>query len=247
MINQVIISLTMRQLLGRRRTLLLLLGAGLPLLVAVMFRLFADDDVDPQRFMARNVLDSILITFILAFVALIMGTAALGADIEDGTAVYLFARPIPRSTIVISKLIPAWIISAAVTALTALISGYVGLWGESAANIPIAFAVACVVGSLLYCAVFLALSIYTSRALIIGLIYVFVWEALLTNLLPGTRLLSIREYTRALADVMSSTSAREWEARLDGPQALVLMLVVGVLAVVLAIRRLQRWEIGETG
>lgn len=245
--NPVILSLTMRQLLGKKRTLLLILGAALPILVAVLFRLFADDDVDPQRFIARGVLDRLTITFILAFVSLIMGTAALGADIEDGTAVYLFARPIPRSSIIISKLIPAWIISAAVTAGSALIAGYIGLWGEATANIPIAFAVATIVGSLLYCAVFLALSIYTSRALIVGLIYVFVWEALITNLLPGTRLFSIREYTRALADMMSTTRASEWEARLDGPQALVLMVIVGVLAVVLAIRRLQRWEIGETG
>lgn len=245
--NSVILSLTMRQLLGKRRTLLLILGAALPIVVAVFFRLFADDDIDPQQFVARGVLDQLTVTFILAFVALIMGTAALGADIEDGTAVYLFARPIPRSTIIISKLIPAWLISAGVTAGSALISGYVGLWGEPTANLPIAFAVATIFGSLLYCAVFLALSIYTSRALIVGLIYVFVWEALLTNLLPGTRLFSIREYTRALADVMSSTRASEWQARLDGPEAIVLMAVVGVLAVFLATRRLQRWEIGEAG
>lgn len=237
----------MRQLLGKRRTLLLLVGACLPVVVAILFRLFSDETADPQEFIAAGVLDGLTVTFILAFVALVMGTAALGADIEDGTAVYLFARPIPRSQIIISKLIPAWIISAAVTATSALLAGFIGLWGEPMANLPIAFAVATIAGSLLYCAVFLCLSIYTSRALIIGLIYVFVWEALLTNFLPGTRLFSIREYTRALADVMSSTSSSDWEARLGGPQAVVLMVIVGALAVFLAIKRLQRWEIGETG
>lgn len=245
--NRVILSLTIRQLLGRRRTLLLVAFAFLPVLVAIIYRLAGDSDIDPQRFVARAVLDQLAVTAVLPFVALVMGTAALGSDIEDGTAVYLFARPIPRSTIILSKLLPAWIVSATVTAASVLLASVIGLWGEPMANLPVAFAVATILGSLLYCAVFLALSIYTGRALIIGLIYVFVWEGLLTNLLPGTRLFSVREYTRAIADVMSSTSAREWQARLDGPEALVLMVIVGVLAVFLAIRRLERWEIGETG
>ena len=245
--NPVIISLTVRQLLGRRRTLLLVAFSCLPLLIAVIFQLAGNSDTDAQSFVAKHILDQIGIAAVLPFVALVMGTAALGAEIEDGTAVYLLARPIPRYEIVISKLLPAWIISAALVAASMFISGVVGLWGEPMKEIPLAFAIATIAGSLLYTAVFLALSIYTGRALIIGLIYVFVWEGLLTNLLPGTRLFSIREYTRALADAMSSTSAAEWEARLGGVQALILMVAVGTIAIILAIRRLQRWEIGETG
>lgn len=245
--NTVIFSLSMRQLLGKKRTLLLVAFASLPVLLAVIFRLVNPDDADPQKFAAAQILDNLGVGAVLPFIALVMGTATLGSDIDDGTAVYILAKPIPRWHIVVSKLLPAWIISAAIVAVSMAISSLIVLWGRDSAGLPFAFAVAAIIGSLLYCAVFLALSIYTSRALISGMVYVFVWEALITNFLPGTRLLSIREYTRSLADAMSSTSKSEWEARLDPGQALVLVLIVGGLAIYLAITRLKNWEIGESG
>lgn len=245
--NQVIVSLTMRQLLGKKRTLLLVGFAALPVLLAIIFRLVNPEDADPQKFAASQILDNLGVGAVLPFIALVMGTATLGSDIDDGTAVYILAKPIPRWHIVVSKLLPAWIISALIVAVSMAISSGIVLWGRDTEGLPFAFAAAAIIGALLYCAVFLTLSIYTSRALISGLVYVFVWEALITNFLPGTRLFSIREYTRSLADAMSSTSASEWEARIDPLVALLLIGVVGVLALVLAIQRLQDWEIGEGG
>lgn len=245
--NAVIFSLTMRQLLGKRRTLLLAGFAALPVLLAVVFRLFAGDDADPQRFAARQILDVLCVGAVLPFIALVMGTASLGSEIEDGTAVYILAKPIPRWEIVVSKLLPAWIISAAICVLSMVISSLIVLWGREMDGLPLAFATAGIIGSLLYCSIFLTLSIYTSRALITGMVYVFVWEALITNFLPGTRLFSVREYTRSIADSLSTVSSRDWAARLDGTEAAVLIVIVGVLALYLGITRLQRWEIGESG
>ncbi len=244
--NTVIFSVTMRQLLGKRRTLLLVGFAALPILLAIIFRLVNPEDADPQRFAAAQILDRLGVGAVLPFIALVMGTAALGSDIEDGTAVYILAKPIPRWHIIVSKLLPAWIVSGAISAASMAISSGIVLWGRDTEGLPFAFAVAAIIGALLYCAVFLALSVFTSRALISGMVYVFVWEALITNFLPGTRLLSIREYTRSIADALSSTSANDWEARLGGGQALVLVVIVGVAAFYLAVSRLRRWEIGES-
>ena len=47
--------------------------------------------------------------------------------------------------------------------------------------------------------VFTALGAPTSRALIIGLVYVLLWEGVLAGLLEGTRFLSIRQATLGLA------------------------------------------------
>ena len=62
-------------------------------------------------------------------------------------------------------------------------------------------------GALEYTAVFLALSLVTSRALIIGLAYVVVWEGVVAGLFAGTRILSIRQHALAVAD------ARRWRGR----------------------------------
>ena len=46
---------------------------------------------------------------------------------------------------------------------------------------------AAAIGSLLYCTVFVALSLITARALVFGLAYVLIWEGLLAGLFRGTR------------------------------------------------------------
>ena len=45
-------------------------------------------------------LDTLVVRTVMPLVALIVGTAALGSEIEDGTAVYLMVKPIARWRIV---------------------------------------------------------------------------------------------------------------------------------------------------
>ena len=96
----------------------------------------------------------------LPLVALVFGTAAIGSELEDGTAVYLLAKPMPRWAVVLAKLVAAGGLTAALIAPAALVTGLVlaGDQGDGA-GIAVAYAVASVVGSFLYAAVFLALSI----------------------------------------------------------------------------------------
>ena len=46
---------------------------------------------------------------------------------------------------------------------------------------------------------FMALSVFTSRALLLGLAYTLIWEGVLSGLLEGTQFLSIRQATLGLA------------------------------------------------
>ena len=85
-----ITAVTLRGLLGRRRTLLMLLLVGLPVLVALLGRI-AEGSLEVDR-----ILDPLGIRTILPLVALVFGTAALGSELEDGTAVFLIIKPIPR-------------------------------------------------------------------------------------------------------------------------------------------------------
>jgi ABC-2 type transport system permease protein len=106
-----------------------------------------------------------------------------------------------------------------------------------------ALAAAVAVGGFLYCALFVALSLTTRRALVAGLAYVVIWEGLLANSFGGSRALSIRQYTQAFANGM--TEARVIDSRLDAGTAAMMGAVVAVLATLFAIRRLRRYEIGE--
>src|SRR5262245_22926528 len=223
--TRIVVGLTLRQLLGRGRTLALALVALPPLGLALVYRL-GSSDAEPSDWVARVLLAGFVETTLLPLTALIFGTAALGAEIEDGTAVYLLAKPIPRRTIVLGKLLAAWVVSAVTTLVSALVAGVIAFGGAGDSGILLGFGVAIVLGSLVYSALFLALSIVTSRALIAGLVYVFVWEGVVNGLFEGTRILSVRHYTLAVADIVVDVAPSTFDAKLAPGPALVLMAIV---------------------
>ena len=240
----IIAVLTLRQLLGRGRTILLALVALLPILLAVAYRV-GSEDTDQQQWVAEVLLDGLAVTLLLPLLALVYATAALGAEIEDGTAVYVLAKPVSRARIIVGKLLAAWALTAVTVLVSAVASSIVGLQGTSGGGLLVGFPIALVVGSLVYCSLFLTLSVFTSRALIAGLVYIFIWEGLINGLFTGTRLLSVRHYTLAVADLFVDLP-RSFDAKLGPVPAVALIIAVVGGSVWLGARRLQRFEIGES-
>jgi ABC-2 type transport system permease protein len=216
--------------------------AALPVIVAVAFRI-GEPDVDRDEWVANVLLKGLIVTAVLPLCTLIFGTTALGSEIEDGTAVYLLAKPVPRYGVIGAKLGAAWFVSVVLVSLSTAVAAAIALAGTGGAAILLGFTVATALGCFAYSCVFVLLSVVTSRALIGGLIYVFLWEGVVTELFSGTRILSIRQYTLGVADLIANTSQRTFEADLGGVAALVLMAVTSLAAVALAIRRLDRFEI----
>jgi ABC-2 type transport system permease protein len=244
-VTRLLVGLTARQLLGRGRTIMMILLALLPILVAVAYRL-GSEDTDPQEWAATVLLEGLVVTTLLPLAAVVYGTAVLGSEIEDGTAVYLLSKPVSRARIVLAKLLTSWAVTTVTVLVSALAAGAIALAGEPGDGILLGFGVALVLGSLVYSALFVMLSVVTSRALIVGLVYVFIWEGLVNGLFAGTRLLSVRHYTLGVADLFVDAPDDVFEAKLGSVTALVLMAVVGVLTTWYATRRLSRFEIGET-
>ncbi|HEY5476378.1 MAG TPA: ABC transporter permease subunit [Tepidiformaceae bacterium] len=243
--NTTIFVLTIRQLLGRRRAFLMAAFGLLPIGAAVIFRMSAPN-VDAQRWTVVVLLNGLVVTTLLPLVALVFGTSAMGGEIEDGTAVYLLSKPVPRWQVVIAKLLAAWLATSLLVGLSTVISGIIAMNGAPQDGIVIGFAIAMMLGALVYTAIFVLLSIVTSRALIAGLIYVFFWESVVTSIFSGTKIFSVRQYTLGVARLISTASTNTFDSRLDGNEALWLMAAVSALAIVLAVRRLQRFEIGES-
>ena len=237
--------LTLRQLLGRGRTILLGLLALLPILLAVVYRV-GSEDTDQAKWAAQVLFDGLIVTTLLPLLALVYGTAALGAEIEDGTAVYLLAKPVSRAQIIFGKLLAAWTLTSVTVLVSGLVSGAIALQGAQGHGLLLGFGVGLVVGSFVYSALFVMLSVFTSRALIAGLVYVFIWEGLINGLFAGTRLLSVRHYTLSIADIFVDLPNGVFEAKLGAVPAVVLVVVVSGASIWYAIRRLQRFEIGES-
>ena len=233
-----LISLTLRGLLNRRRTLLLGLIGALILLVAVIYRLSGPTDADAAAFTGRLLADFGL-GVLLPLVAVIVGTAAIGSELDDGTILYLLAKPIPRLLIVAVKLLVAAGVVIALVSVPIGVAGVIGTGGDM--SLGLSYALASAVGALEYAAVFLALSLVTSRALVIGLAYVVVWEGVVSGLFAGTRIMSVRQHALSVADALGGEGAVG--AELAVVPALVVAALVVLLSFGLAVRRLERVEL----
>jgi ABC-2 type transport system permease protein len=235
MIFMAIARVTLRALVSRRRTVLMLLLAAVPILVAVLVRANAEGIRE-----VRQTLDGLVVRIILPLIALVFGTAALGAELEDGTGVHLLTKPISRTTIVLAKVA----VAGTLTALLAVPSTVVAALlmarpGSDVGGIATSLGLGVLAGSYVYAAIFAALSIITSRGLIIGLGYALIWEGLLAGLLPGTQVFSVREYVRGIANAVSP----EVIDSLVGGAALIYALVTLAGALVIASYGLATYEV----
>jgi ABC-2 type transport system permease protein len=235
-------AVTLRGLLNRRRTLLLVLAGALMVGVAALSRLAESTEADALQFTARLLADFGL-GVLLPLVAVIVGTATIGSELEDGTIIYLLAKPIPRLLIVAVKAVIAWLLVTLLVSPAVIVSGVIGTGGD--ADLGVAYALAAAVGALEYTTVFLALSLLTSRALVIGLAYVVIWEGVVAGLFAGTRILSVRQHALAVADALAGEGAIS--AELSAGIGLAMAVGVAALAFALAVRRLQTVELrGDT-
>jgi ABC-2 type transport system permease protein len=238
MIFATITTLTIRALLGRRRTLLMLLLAGMPILLGLLIR--ANDDDLSLRILGQTI-DGIVIRTVLPLIALVFGTAALGSELDDGTGVHLLTKPIDRWVIVVAKTLVAGALTALLVVPSTVLGGFLmGGLGGDAIGVTFAFALASLIGSFLYAAIFLVLSSITTRGLIIGLAYALIWEGLVAGLLPGSQVFSVREYLTGIVQTLTPGAVGE---SLVGTGGFLYAAVAFVLVLAIGSVRLARYEV----
>lgn len=248
-VERTLAAVTWRVLLGRRRWLALVVCNGLPALLAWLFVAQAGGMAsDASLTFAGQLLSAVVLTGLLPLAGLVFGTTALGREIEDGTLGYVLAKPTARWRVVAVKLA----VAAAATVVAVLpgvvLVGWIVL-GDPAHALVRGFAAGTAVASILYAGLFLALRLFTRRALIVGLVYVIGWEGALSRLFAGTRTLSVREYATAVSEAVAASAGSSLSGSLASPLAPstavgMAALLLGV-AVVLAVGRLRTLELVE--
>ena len=233
--NPTIAGLTVRATLGRRRAFLFAIPAVV--LIALTLVLSATRSGGAVLWPER-VLGEFGFSVLLPFTALIVGTGVLGAEIDDGSAIHLLATPVRRGSIVVTK----FAVAAAVTAVFAAVPELLaGLLAPDSAKLAVALFVGALVGSVIYSAVFLLASVLTTRAIAFGLLYVLIWEGLLSNLVGGARILSIAHYCLGIANAIHPDT--NLNAGLSLATSLLLGVIVTIGALSLATRRLSAFAI----
>ena len=231
-----IVALTLRGLLDRKRTWLMLALAAVPVLLVGLAAGFGDAEIEPSDF------DTLIVQLVLPLIALVFGTAAIGSELEEGTIVYLLAKPIRRVRLVAAKGLVVAGLTAALIAPAAILTGVVaGLAGNDVASDGVAYGIAAAIGGAAYAMLFMAISTFTSRALAIGLAYVMLWEGVLADLLEGTRMLSVRQATLAVARELAGEEPPDGAIAFE--QGVAILAAVIVASAALATWRMSRYQL----
>ncbi len=228
-------SITLRATLGRKRALLFALPPLILVLVSALLKAAGPAQAD----WPTAILGGFGLAVVLPLTALIVGTSVLGAEIDDGSVVHLLATPVPRSTVILSKFAVATGLTMAFAAVPVLLAGLIATGG--ATRLAIGMFAGALAGSVIYNAVFVMISVLTTRAIAVGLLYLLVWESLLGNVVSGVRVLSVEQYSLGIANSVARDASLG--AHLGVATALVMGALVTLAALALAIRRLGAFSL----
>lgn len=144
----------------------------------------------------KPVLLWIYLLFVLPLFTLAYASGAFGAEREERTLIWLLTRPLPRSAIYLAKFVGTlpWCLAFSGGGFVALcLAG--GEQGRVALRLywPAALA-----GTVAFAALFHLIGAIFRRPVVVGLVYVFFFEALVGTLPGSLKLLSLTFYTRSL-------------------------------------------------
>ncbi|HET9897973.1 MAG TPA: ABC transporter permease subunit [Streptosporangiaceae bacterium] len=234
LINPIVFRLTVRATLSRKRTLIFAITPFILIGVSALLSWRARSPVWPPEF-----LGDFGFTVVVPLTALIIGTSVLGAEIDDASVISLLGTPVRRSAVVLTKFAAAVLLTAAFAAVGEYLATAIATGPGS--SLALGLLAGAVVASVVYNALFVLLSVLTTRAIALGLLYLLVWEGLLGNLVGGVRLLSVDQYALGVANAVADS--QPLHAHLGITTALVMGAVVTCVALALASRRLAAFSL----
>jgi ABC-2 type transport system permease protein len=208
---------------------------GISLLLAVVTRTSAEQ-VDLEE-VSVALLSAYSISLLIPLAALILASPMIGNLVEDRLLVYLWLKPVPRWHLAVAAYAAVVTTLAPVVVLpvvaTAAVTGFGSLIVPATA--------AAILGVLAYSAIYLFLGARFTAGLWLGLLYLVLWENVVSRFGSGMARLSIRSYLQTMlqrgTDVPIDLADRaSWAS-------IVIPLVVAVAAVGMTAVTLSRKDI----
>lgn len=187
---------------------------------------------------AADFMSLYVLRLMLPIIALVVATATIGTLNENRTMVYVWLRPIGSWTIAaaafIGGLVVTWGLVVPFSVLIALILG----GGDDV----LASIASTAVGSVAYVGLFTFLGALTQRGLMIGLIYLLIWEQFIAGLSAGMARLSVIGYTRSLLGRIADVTTV-----VDDPftvvTSIIVLLAIGAVMFFATTRRVASQEV----
>ena len=240
-------QLTIRQFLRAKAVLVVAAICAIPILFAAVARMADADmrDWEMRDLLATAIFIGLFSSTLLPLAALVLSTAALGDEIEDKTLQYLLLKPIGRLRIVMEKFFGTLVVTVPISWAALLAVWLVLSWGRLDVTRDMVWPM--LLGSLAgiagFGALFMLISLFVQRALILGVFYVFVWEATLSQFLPGIRTISVRHYMQSIFVRLLDDPVVELDGVSRLSTATITVAVIVVASLLLAAWRLRRMNL----
>jgi len=219
--------------------------ALIPFLLTFFYRFMSEDGEGERLQFILGSNREILFAVLAPLAAVIFATNAFGGEVEDGTLIYLMAKPVPRWQTVMIK----YLVALGVT----LLIGFAGVllpWfalrnAELPGSLAMGMLFGVLVSAMVYCALFVYIGLKTRRGLLFGLLYIVFFENVMSRNFDGVKSLSARELSLAAAQWASGGTIK-WSA--PGVEMSTVWWVGSIILVVslaLAILKLTHYELAE--
>lgn len=235
--------LTLRQFVAGRATRVVAFFAATPIIFALVY-LLNSGDATANQFLG-TVFNQMLAPTIVPLATLILATATLGNELSDRTIGYLTMKPIARWRIVVEKFVGAFIVTGIAFIIGIFITWALVAFGPELPKSSVlpAMIVSSLFGVAAYGAVFLFFSLVIPRALLVGVIYILLWESLLARYIPGIRILSIRHFTQSIFVHWVNDSRVTIPQPTQMASAIIVLIIVIGVSLILASLRLRQMNL----
>lgn len=160
--------------------------------------------------------EELYINALAPLLALFFATMLVGEDAERQTISYMLTRPTPRSAWVLGRLIAYFAVSLAIVTSSMLLT-FAGCTSMeelsfSAGDLKLFFHYTGVASMALvgYGVLTMFLGATTKRPIILGVMFIYPWQALCVRFVPGLLdFLTIQKYTNAMMPVMAESTENE--------------------------------------
>jgi ABC-type transport system involved in multi-copper enzyme maturation permease subunit len=184
-----VFEISLGEMLWSRRTIFMGLVVGLPVLMALIVRLFnlagaSGIRVNNLAVDGPAIFGLMIWAFFMKFsvpvLGVFYGTSLVADEVEDKTITYLFTRPIAREAVLIGKYLAylactIFVVLPAIVLVWILVIPMGGSLGANFLDLVKDLAIVAV-GLAVYGAVFAFIGAYFKRPLLIGLVFIFGWE-----------------------------------------------------------------------
>jgi ABC-2 family transporter protein len=196
----------LREMSRRRR--LISLGAInlLPVIAVAIIRIWFPGQGITAQMQLSALTHEVLIPFLIPVVAMAVGVSAIGEQIDEGTIVFTWTRPIRRRAIFLGRLLAAqsvsWLVLSLSLVLCFLVMASEGLqiitWDFLKLYLQTFLIIG--LGAVTYTAIFAATGIFFKKPVLPALILVFGWERLVSKVPARIQEFSLSFHLQNLVD-----------------------------------------------